>query len=67
LGKSTVFVAHGYAGKIEESVKLGTEVSVIRIIQEVGLCSEYELCRMHGLRMKMNATLFISILLSVTQ
>jgi len=31
LGKSTVFMAHGYAGKIEENAKLGTKVSVIRI------------------------------------
>jgi len=32
LGKSTVlFMAHGYAGKIEESAKLGTKVSIIKI------------------------------------
>jgi len=31
LGKGTVFMAHGYAGKIDESAKLGTKVSVIRI------------------------------------
>jgi hypothetical protein len=31
LGKSTVFLAHGYAGKIEEIAKLGIKVRVIKI------------------------------------
>jgi len=31
LSWERVFMAHGYAGKIEGSAKLGTKVSVIRI------------------------------------
>jgi hypothetical protein len=37
-------MTHDYAGKIEESAKLETKVSIIRIIQEVGLCSEHKRC-----------------------
>ena len=67
MGKTTVFMAHGYAGKIEESAKLESKVCVIRIIQEVGFCSEHKWCWMHGSKIKTNAILFISLLLSVTQ